>query len=61
MHVPSFKPRKASTLAVGIATAVMCIGTVNAQEAPGVESIQVTGSRIARDGYDMPTPRFSSG
>jgi iron complex outermembrane receptor protein len=56
MHVPSFKPRKASTLAVGIATAVMCIGTVNAQEAPGVESIQVTGSRIARDGYDMPTP-----
>ena len=56
MHVPSFKLRKASTLAVGIATAVMCIGTVNAQEAPGVESIQVTGSRISRDGYDMPTP-----
>ncbi len=56
MHVPSFKLRTASTLAASIATAVMCISTVNAQDAPSVEQITVTGSRIARDGYDMPTP-----
>ena len=29
---------------------------VLAQDAPEIESIVITGSRIARDGYDSPTP-----
>ena len=41
-----------SVLALGL-----CWGTAGfAQEAPNVEAVTVTGSRIARQGYEAPTP-----
>lgn len=51
-------PGKKSLLAVTIASLSMTSLTASAQDQSGsdIESIVITGSRIARDGYDMPTP-----
>jgi outer membrane receptor protein involved in Fe transport len=50
-------------LAVAVASAALVLVNANVQaqsaddlEASQIEQIMVTGSRVARDGYDMPTP-----
>ncbi|HCO10482.1 MAG TPA: hypothetical protein DIT42_04935, partial [Gammaproteobacteria bacterium] len=51
-------PRVSSsfTLLTLAAASVVVPSGVIAQDSERIESIQVTGSRIARDGYDMPNP-----
>ena len=58
MRVPNgFKPKSLSILAASIASALLLPAIGIAQEgSPEIQSIDVTGSRISRDGYDMPTP-----
>ncbi|MDT8399690.1 MAG: TonB-dependent receptor [Pseudomonadales bacterium] len=58
MRVPyTFKLKSVSTLATSIASALLLSGGASAQDiTPEIQSIEVTGSRISRDGYDMPTP-----
>lgn len=59
MHAKStFRLRTGTTLC-GFATSLLFNGIAQAQApeaAQTIESVLVTGSRIARDGYDMPTP-----
>ncbi len=58
MHIPiRFKLKTTSLLSASIASAIFTTYSANAQEAtPEITAITVTGSRIVRDGYDMPTP-----
>lgn len=58
MRVPNtFKLKSASSLAASIASALFLSGGVSAQtDSPEIQQIEITGSRISRDGYDMPTP-----
>ena len=57
MRVPQkFIMKPVPALAISVAAALFNAGSVSAQDAPEIESIEVTGSRIARDGYNMPTP-----
>lgn len=58
MHIPvRYKLKTTNVLAVSIASAIFIASPINAQEAaPDIQAINVTGSRILRDGYDMPTP-----
>lgn len=57
MRVPQkFIMKPVPALAISVAAALFNAGSVSAQDAPKIESIEVTGSRIARDGYNMPTP-----
>ncbi len=57
MHPKStFKLRSCSTLSVLIASSMLSAMTEAQTPTAEVESIVVTGSRIARDGYNAPTP-----
>ncbi|MGA1741691.1 MAG: TonB-dependent receptor plug domain-containing protein, partial [Pseudohongiellaceae bacterium] len=58
MHIPvNYKSRMVSVLAASIASAILTTHLANAQErAPEIQAINITGTRIVRDGYDMPTP-----
>jgi iron complex outermembrane receptor protein len=52
-----FRVRTLSAITGTVIASLTCQGTVSAQDAaPEIESIEITGSRIARDGYNMPTP-----
>jgi len=59
MHAPfKFRLKTLTAVTCGILGSTLYTGLANAQapESPEIESVQITGSRIARDGYDMPTP-----
>lgn len=57
MHATSqFKLKACTSLSVLISSLMLSAASNAQQPAPDVESIVITGSRIARDGYNAPTP-----
>ena len=56
MQGPTTKVSRSLNILTFAVASVMGSSETLAQESDRIESIQVTGSRIARDGYDMPNP-----
>lgn len=58
MHMlVGYKLKSVNVLAATIASVILITHSANAQEGPPeIQAINITGSRILRDGYDMPTP-----